>query len=317
MAGLKRARERGQLLVVASVAFAVILIALALAANTAVYGNVHVAQTDSGSFEERTALQYESDSDRGISALLPLIVEDGEDPGDTLGEEAGLWETLTQSEYARDGVATDVSVDPGVVQDRIVHDNETRAFNNSDDEPDWDVVNNVTDDVVYKMTIGNESLADGENDEFTINVNEGNWTLSAFSTAESEIVVEIRDGTGGTEQYKTNRSSVRIDVANGIFNVTGDQEEFTSFIDDDDVEADYDIRYENGNNANGTYHLFEGTLDIENLEVVSGNYATGAEESPRVVDQVASAEITVNYRSTELRYQNTIEVQGGVYDDDE
>lgn len=315
MATLTGAKDRGQLLIVASVAFTVVLIALALALNTAVYSDVHVAQTDSGSFEERSALQYEDSAQRGVATLLPLTAEDTS-LENKLQREAELWENLTRVQLARDGVATNISVEKGEVQNRIVHDNESRVFGNKEGNASWTVVESVTDEVVYQMTIQNDSLKklDNGTDVFTLEVTGGNgssWSLSAFTTNESEIVVEIN----GTRQYETNQSSLQIDIANGIFNETGDREEFVSFVEDVDVASPYDIEYSNADNVTGTYYLFEGTLEDgkKNLTYDDNNYKD--EGSPRVTEQIGSATVTVNYRSPELRYRNTVEAVAGVYDE--
>lgn len=312
--------DRAQLLVVASVGFAVILIALALALNTAVYSDVHVPQTDSGSFEERSVTGYENGVERGIAALLPLTAEN-ETETELLARlrgEGDRWENLTRSQYARDGVATNISIrgDDVSYQDRIVHDNRSRAFENRTGAADWSPVSNVSDDVVFRVTVTNETLAAEENDTFALEVTGdggGSWSLSVFSTAESEIVAEINGNE--SRRYATNDSTLRIDVANGVFDETGDGEGFTSFVDSGNVAGPYDLRYRNATNASGTYYLFEAALEesAASLAVDGDDYVD--EGSPRVDLQIGAVTVDVGYRSPELRYRTDVRAVAGEIDE--
>lgn len=292
--------DRGQLLIVASVGFAIVLIALALALNTAVYSDVYVSQTDRGSFEERSATQYQDSVERGIGTILPVTGEDASQTElrNNVSAEIERWENLTRSQYTRDGVATNLTLLGVTYQDRIVHDNRTRAFTNETDTPEWTVASNMTDRAEYQLTVRNESLAPTASDAFTLEAtgNTDSWTLSAYSTAENEIAVDI----DGTQQYTTNRSVLQIDVADGVFNETGESEEFTSFV--DDLDAPYEIRYRNADNVTGTYYLYDDdlTVDESNYEDVG---------SPRVDQQVGTATVAVSYRSPSLWYQTDIRAE--------
>lgn len=290
--------DRGQLLIVASVGFAIVLIALALALNTAVYSDVHVSQADTGSLEERSATQYQHSVERGIATILPVTGENATESEleGTLKQEVELWENLTKSQYARDGVATNLTLAGVTYQDRIVHDNESRPFESGADTTDWTVASNATDATEYQLTVRNDSLASSDTDAFTLEVvgdSNNNWTLSAYSTASSEIAVDIN----GSQQYTTDQSSLQVDVATGVFNETGETEQFTSFV--DDLDAPYEIQYTNADNVTGTYVLYD-----DDLTVTDSNY--GDVGSPRVDLQIGSATITVDYHSPALRYRNDV-----------
>ena len=310
MADLDRETDdRAQLLIVAAVGFAIILIALALTLNTAVYGNVHVSQADSSSFDERDVKGYEKSVQRGLATVLPLTAANKTQVRDTFEEEVELWENLTRDQYIRDDVATGVSVANVTSQDRIIQDDRNRTFEDQSGNPGWSVVSNVSEDVRVQMTIRNGSLATNERSSFTLEVsgaNGGSWNLSASSTNSTDIVVEI-NGTN-TRQYTANTSSVQIDVANGVFNETGDRETFESFIRDDAIQSPYELRYENADNVTGTYELVDDTLDID-----ENNY--GKTGSPRVDAQIVAATVTARYQSPELTYRSVVRVSVGETDE--
>lgn len=298
--------ERGQLLIVAAVGFTIVLIALALALNTAVYGDVHVSQTDSSSFEESTATQYQNSAQRGITALLPVTAENEtrDELLDRFEEEVKLWKNLTRDQYLRDGVATSVElVDVTQQNRRIIQDDSDRSFENRTGNPDWTVVSNLSADSSFQMTIRNELLATDENDSFTFEaVEDGSsfWTLSAYSTNKSEIVVDIND----TRQYSTNESTLQIDITEGVFNDTGEEVSFHSFVDEDSVEPPYDeLRYTNADNVTGTYELVG-----DNLVVDEKHYNEIG--SPRIDSQIVAASATISYQSPELTYRTEVHVGG-------
>lgn len=300
--------DRAQLLIVAAVSFAIILIALALALNTAVYGDVHVPQTDSGSVEERGATQYQDSVRRGVTALLPVTGENEteSDLRERFEGEMERWENVTRAQYASDGVATGVSVVNVTYQRRAVQDDGNRTFENATGRTEWTVASNVSESLSYQLTISNESLATDDNATFALEAtgaNGGSWTLSAFSTNDTDIVVEIN----GSRAYATNGSSLRIDVANGTLYDEGSQAAFGSFVDDESVDAPYELRYVNADNVTGTYELVDGDLNV-----TEANYnETG---SPRVDPQIGGATVTVRYQSPELTYRTEVRVFAGETD---
>lgn len=302
--------SRGQLLIITAVTFAIVLIALALALNTAVYGNVHVSQTDGSSFEEQSATQYQESVRRGVTTLLPVVGNNETEANlrDRFAAEVALWENLTRSQYTRDGVATSVTVDNVTHKEwTVVQENQSRTFENRSGSSEWPVVSSVSENLTFNMTVQNDSLAFGENGSFAleaIGANGSSWTLSAFSTNDSEITVEIN----GYEEYASNESSVQIDLVNGTFDDTGGQTTFTSDTFVAALDSPYELRYENAGNVTGSYELVD-----DELEVDAENYnETG---SPRVDTELRKATLTVGYQSPALTYRTEIHVFGGESDE--
>lgn len=301
--------NRAQLLIVAAVGFAIVLTVLALTLNTAVYGEILASQADNGGHEERGAMQYQDTVQRGISGLLPIDAgnESGYDEVEARFEDdVARLDELTSAEYARDEVATTVSVTNVTFESWIVQNNASRTFQNQSGAPAWRLATDVSAVDTFEMTVQSDDLAptdDCASDDkcFTLRVTGGNgtvWEMFVYTSAGDghEIIVD------GDVQKKTNDSSLTIDLVNGgLF----DSE---TFVEDDTIDPPYTMVYGDTHNVTGTY-----TLNVTGKAGVDED-DFGATGSPRVDFHIVSATASLSYRSPQLFYRTERPVTPGEND---
>ncbi|QLD87092.1 hypothetical protein HWV23_15630 [Natronomonas halophila] len=309
-----RRRDRGQLLIITAISLAILLVLMALALNTAVYGVIHAGGADDDLREERSAVRYEDDVRRGIAGLIPAVDETTDGDYDThrmnLSRAVANWSHVAGRQEVTDGVATNASLAEARFETDVVHDNESRAFTNRSDAANWAVADNLSAVDRYEMGIARERLVNtsdcsAEGTCFELTVDGGAWVLTAYRTNQKVV---IRIDAGDTTKCETTNPPVAVNLTNGSFDHADcSGETFTPV--DGESGAPYAIRYANADNVTGTYELRgEGRVDE------SDYHAAGSGASPRVVPRLVGANVTVTYRSPELHYRTTIRVDPGETD---
>ena len=303
-----RSTDRAQLLIIAGVGLALLLVVMAMTLNTAVYGGVHVASTDDSLQEERAAMEYQDAVERGVGGVLPRLSETGEYPDLEAELDAAVLNVTEMVDrlYADDGVATKTSAEP-IFETAVNHSNASRNFTNKGhEETDWIVADNVNKVGEYNMTIHEDELADrgqcASKDEcFNITVNGGDWDMAAWNQSD-DIYVEIT-AEGEKEMFSCHEPQATFDFVNG--NISGcENETFTTFT--DVLDTDYQIRYTGANYVTGTYTLnVDGELDDSDF------YESDSGKSPRIVAELVAADVTVEYRTANLHYSNEFRIKRG------
>lgn len=319
--------SRGQLLVITALALAVLLSALTLTLNTAVFGEVYVAQTDDGLRAEQGALQYQNAVRRGVAGVLPRI-----NNNDSYAEYKRLynateaatrnWSGLAAKEYARDSVATNASLRDVSYRTRIVQ-NESGDFADQSGNTSWTVAEDVSDVHGYDTTVSDDGDALVETGNCTggcfalavEGTNGSTWRLSAHDEDDDDDVdLTVLTANGTSETWDTGTGSVAINVTDGT---TDGGREFTSFRDDPNLDPPYTLTYANANNVSGTYELIvegrlAGTIGVDGT---TGDSRYGTTGSPRLDPRVVAANVTTKYRSADLTYRSEIRVTPGESDD--
>lgn len=312
-----RTGDRGQLILITAVGIAALLVLVALALNTAVVGEIHVSKTDDDLREERVAVEYRDGVRRGVGGALPFVNETTAEYHeleaavvDDFESEIAAWDELARREYAREGAATNASLNRTYLGTYVVHDNESEPFTDRDGNANWTLAENAPAVVAYRMNLSDDDLAqvdDCASEDhggcFHLVVDDGAWELSAYENS-SKVIVEV----DGEKRCETNRSSVPIDITNGSFGVPDCDDGFTTFR--ETVEAPYTLAYAGGDEASGTYELVVG-------EELDRDAYHGPEtgESPRVAPAVVAADVTLVYRSADLTYRTEIQVAPGESDE--
>lgn len=308
-----RASERGQLIIISTLALAILLSLMALALNTAVVGEVHVAQTDDSLRQERNIVQFQDAVRRGVKGLLPPIDEGNLEYDDHVAELQGAigdWTDVANPEYARDAVVTNASLQ-GVTFDTYIVQNESGDFSAQNGSTSWTVAENVSDARGYEMYVSEDRLVEtdsctDESECFSLNVDgaNGTWTLFVYTTPTTSVAVTVESGNG-TEDCTATTSPVLINVSNGTFNEGGSTCEFTGLL-DDDLGPQYTLTYRNTNNVSGTYELIVGGRIVEGT--ISDDPRYGVTGSPRLDPLIDTADVEIRYRSTGVTYRTSIEV---------
>ena len=300
-----RAANRGQLLIIAAVGLAILLVVMALALNTAVFGGVHVAGTDASLHEERAALEYQDAIERGVGGIFPSLRSTGDydELEAVLDQEVANVSGPVDRQFTNDGVATSTSAEP-LFETSVAHNDSTREFTNKTGDSDWALAENVSNVTSYEMEIFEDNLAQvnecaTEDACFTLEVN-GDWQMSVNSTSNNIFII-----VNGNPECSTSNESIQIDLVEG----TGDGDcEFPAFT--EEPYSQYTIEYTNADNSSGTYNLtVDGELDDEDF------YDAGSGASPRLAAELVGADVTIEYRSATLHYTNEVRVWRG--DEDE
>ena len=307
-------RDRGQLLIITAISLAVLLVLMALALNTAVYGVVHAGGADDDLREERNAVRYEDGVRRGVAGLIPTV--DNSTADEPAALEANLsraianWSRVAGRQEARDGVAANASLAAARFETDIIHDDASRAFTNETGETNWTVATEVTDVQGYEMEINRGELVNTSECAagdacFELSVDGGDWALFAYRTNQ-KIVIRV-DDSDGDAKCETTDASVTVNLTDGRFDHADCGETFTPI--EDASEDAYTIRYANADNVNGTYDLrSEGRVDE------SDYHDADSGSSPRFAPRLAGADVLVTYRSPDLHYRTVIRVDPGETD---
>ncbi|WP_096390419.1 hypothetical protein [Halopenitus persicus] len=320
-----RSDDRAQLLIVGAIGIAILLTVLALALNTAVYGEVYVAQTDDNLQDERGAIQYRHSVDRAVTGLIganPGNPPEYDDLESDLRADVDRWNDLTKREHVADDAVTSASITDVTFRSRIVQD-ETKSFATQSDRSNrsnWTVADDVSAVEAFELRVHDDSLASTDDctpggDCFTLEVEGGGgktWRLFANTTASDAGVAVTVESSDGATTCETTESTASVNVTAGTFDDgAGTECSFTSFL-DDDLDPPYTVRYANADNATGTYDLTVGGKIVADTIDADDRYGTSG--SPRIEARIETATVAVEYRSPDLTYRTEFRVEGGADD---
>lgn len=311
--------NRGQLLIVGAVGLAVVLIALTLALNTAVYADVYVGHSGDERHDEREIVRLHEDVERGITGAIfagPVSDRGYDDLKTGVEAEVALLDDNLSHHAALDG--KEVTVDAKEV--RIVShitQNETNEFRPYDDDQahQWTLVERTDAVHAFNMTFDNLSVShqcEGNHCfDLIVNGNEDDtWTLQAVTNADGEKQISITTSDGEVSTHEQTASNVSIDLIEGNISDGDESSTFTPFVDDLDGADGYTIEFASGNNgSSGTYNLtVEGKAEED-------NFAVGEPDaSPRVEPEVVEVSVVVDVHSPRVSVLTEFVIMAG--DDD-
>jgi hypothetical protein len=305
------------LLIIAAIGLAILLTALALALNTAVYAEIHVSETDNSLHEHQEAIQYEESVRRAVAGMIAA------DTGSIFTEthlrtNITTWSNLTDPEYARDSVATNASVVDVTAENRIVQ-NETRTFEDQSNASNWTVASNASAVDGFDAEIQEEHLVettdcDSADECFTLTVEDDDgdtWQMFVYSSTGNQTVeIDVEPAGGNNSHCEAEASSAAVNVTDGVFvEEDGSACTFDTFTEDDQLEPPYTVRYHRAGDVSGTYNLtvtgeiIEGSIGDDNRYGTTG--------SPRIEPRIVAANVSISYRSPDLTYRSQIRVVPG------
>jgi hypothetical protein len=327
VANLRRG-ERGQIILVAAFALAVIFVAMALIVNSAIFTENLASRGETtgsnGALSMRAMVEtnvgdgvaaanrnnYSSESD--LTAAVRASIR-------TISEQTGR-------QSARSGRLVDISYQDERFGERIYQSDSN--FTNGDNDENYQVVGSVG-----RVTDGNgtrafridaTSISASDNDSaFTVRVqdsdittgNENSWRARIWRVDSTTIhvrTIKNDDGTASTEDceiiHDASLPSVRIDVTGGTIDgeecdalataPSGENFHFGAGATDT-----YDISFENAANIEGNFSMVvhpESTLDLAGL-------LSGPESDPALYDVT----VRYSYLTTDLRYETDVRVAPG------
>jgi hypothetical protein len=315
-----RGGERGQLLVIAAIGLAILLVIMTLVLNTAVFGEVYVSQTDDSLQEERGVMQYQESVHRGIGGVIPSIntqYSTYEKLEATLDSEIEQWLALATPAYVRESVTTNATLQ-SVTYETVIHQNESRNFTDQHEQSTWTVAENVSDVAAFTMNVSDEALVEtdecaGGQDCFRLDV-EGSdgdtWRLSVYTPNNHTGIAVTVDSSGGTDNCETTTNATTINITAGWFDETACA--FTPFVDDTNVDAPYTLTYTNAGNVSGVYELTVAGKIVDETIEEDERYDTAT--APAIDARIDGSDVAVQYRSVAVAFKNVIRIRPGESD---
>ncbi|KPN31414.1 hypothetical protein SY89_02160 [Halolamina pelagica] len=304
--------DRGQLLLVGALTLAVMLVALAVLLNAAIYtGNVATRDAGTGAGE---AIEYENEATTMAQASI-----DGVD-GDTYAavrsnftDSVTGWSELAHTHSGASLTSTNLTTVDMTNGSRIAQQTD-RNFTDDNGNSTWTVAED-SHVRAFRLNVTQGDLASSATDAFQVTFNDGTdeWGVFVHSDGSGNVAVTVEDetdtevGDGCTVDPGAD-DRVVVDITAGT--VAGEDCPELRFF----------------GNLSGTYTVgYVDALDGSDNEQVNGTYSlvvdeptsslvTGADEdagAPTVSPALYSADLNVTYRSADLFYQSEFRVAPG------
>ncbi|WP_416841592.1 hypothetical protein [Haloferax sp. DFSO52] len=319
MASLMRNRrdDRGQLLLVGAFILAILLVALAVVLNAAIYTETLAARGNDRA-DVFDTVEYRDDTEHALAGLVDSVNDDAHvsrtaaEANITAGVTA--WDTISAREQAATGRATSVTVTDVDVLTSVSQTNASLSFTNASGTTDWTLFQSVNSTQSSELSVDSATAELDSSNVTTLSVLEDkafyvelnntttSWQVFVFQSpwdVDNATVVVHSEGTFAT--YNVSQSgtdSVDIDLVNGT--VDGTDDLILSSIDGDTV------RFVNGNQAIGTY-----TLVVEDDVASESDYAATADDGPTARAVVTKLDVILRYELPNLEYETPISVTGG------
>ncbi|ELZ71592.1 hypothetical protein C457_06076 [Haloferax prahovense DSM 18310] len=285
--------DRGQLMLVAALAIAVLLVGLALTLNTAIYTeNLATRTTD-------TSLDGAVSHGRTVEAGAGLLLDEANREGGTYGELAGSfdetfgnWSDATATLAAVRGAATNASRVDHVEGTRISQTDATRNFTDGNETTDWTLASGVGVRGV-RFNVSRDSLATSSGSAFELVVDDGtNAVETEVYRNSTRVFVTVEDAGGSRTTCGVAADAgdyVTIDVADGrLDGATCDPLDAVHT----DLDGPVTLSYRNAVQAEGTYELYVNETNATVFD--AAKYAPAGSGSSPVAEQALYA-VNVSY----------------------
>lgn len=321
----RRARDRGQMLLVAAFGVAVMLVALALILNTSIYTE-NIATRGSDISGGKDATRYRAATQTFVEDTI-TVVNYRNNSSDSELENNLRWSVWNYSnmsgrQQALDSIVTDVTVKSRSEGTRIYNTSDGSGnFSNTEGDRNWTAVQSAevrdftieADTLMQKDTTAIGAVVPGNSPVFRINFSAGpdNWyrvyIFEEKGSADLNVTVEGETGGTAVSRDGCSRSSwgstAEIDVTGGT--VEGDRcqpLERVADIKGSSYDVDFNFTKEGSNTIEGNYSLVAETASITS--------------SPPDEDHALySATVHLGYESKRLTMETDIRAAPGEFDD--
>jgi hypothetical protein len=294
-------RSRGQLLLVTGFALAIIIVALVLLLNTAIYSqNLATRGTDVGADE---ALSYRSTVEGSLWPAIETTAHnddaapDRADVEENVTDRVDRFAATASRPYVTHGASADVAVVGVTDGTRLRQTDPGRTVTSSSNLHNWTMVDSTAHVRRFELntTGGLESTADPQNESFRVDVlgSGGNrWSVYVYDDSGATLAVEngtFHDDVCGDVITGPPRVNLAADTVNGV------DCDAMSFA--ENLSPPYEITVVYGNRTEGTYDgIVRGTS-------VPGSRFDSPPNSPYTVPVVFAVETRITYRSASLDYR--------------
>jgi len=331
--------DRGQMIIVLSVALAVMLVTMALLLNTAIFTE-NLATREGDIVGASGALSYEAAAADATGTVLTEVnfEENGtghSDMKDAVERDVANWSDANNRLEATRGRSANVSVAEQFDGVRIVQ-HQDRNFTNESGEKNWTVASNVSGVRKYEMNVTTNDLENttvnpagipiaGGGDPAKIRFNDGGdvWVIQIYNNTtvgvgtNTDVNLTVTD-PGGTAHGPCAADGTR---KRALLNVTAAEWgsepcEPLEFV-FDNLSNDFTITYNDTLNSSdepsieGGYELIVNTSSAVS-SVDSSDYGPeGSSDHPYTTDAIYAVELSVHYETERLRYVTEVTVAPG------
>lgn len=312
--------RRGQLVLVAGLALAVILVAFVLLANTAIFTE-NLATRDNG-VGEHDALGYRSSVVDGVGGIVDRENENAVGSDDYDAVKSNINASISALDEQLRGAAARSAASARInesgltyTEGRLIRQTDaSREFRAANGDADWAVVTDTDGVRAFAMDV--DPLASGSpgslSGVFTIIVNDTSdgteWRVYVYETGGDVVVAVEPDGGSQTQVCAVAGTTVTLDLTAG----TLDGEACSGLDWAAGVTDEYSVKFANGDEAQGTYDLTAaGGSSVFDPTLVNDDPSSG---SPYAADAVYAVDVPVRFQTPELEYAATIRVAPGEHD---
>jgi hypothetical protein len=308
--------DRGQLFLIGALALAVLLIAVALLLNTAIYTE-NLATRSSGvdapemieyqsAAHEHTTTEFSRVNDENVSDATPY-----DDIHSNYTASVDAWDEAAASQRSADGHVAALSLTNTTNGTRIAQD-ESRNFTSADGNVSW-VLAEDAHARNYTMTVEQGSLTDTDlgnllaDGAYHVNFTAGSdvWSVYVYEGATSTVNVTVQDSGTTVGSCQSTATDTTINVTNA--SVNGQPCPSLAFF--DDIGSDYDVSYGNASEVNGTYSL---VVDREISAVEGDDYHDDdSGDSPYVTPVLYAVEFDLAYETPTAYYETDYRIAPG------
>ena len=314
-----RDEDRAQIILITGLTLAVLFVAVVLLLNTVIYTeNLATRGADAGGTE---AIEFRDGTVDDLAGILEREHRNGTaNATDSFLASAERYGRTVSGLRARDGVVADVRVNDSTVEPGyfFAQDETATGFREmtapDGTTTDWTVAGNATETRNFRLTVDSSSLSGSVSGAFTV-VADGtaagtNETWSAsLSDSSGNVSVTVDNGTTTVTETFAPRpdGNHTVDFTAGTVN----GEPFDALVWAEGVQnesgtAPFDIRYENGGEARGTYSFVVDDRD--------GSSPLSDTSRPYVVEGIYGVEVDILHRTPELTYGDVVRLAPGERD---
>ncbi|SNR51120.1 DUF7261 family protein [Halorubrum vacuolatum] len=322
--------ERAQLIIITGLTLAVILVAVVLLLNTAIYTeNLATRGVDAGGTE---ATEFREGTAADVTGLLTRANWSAPDATDDFEDDFDRYAETTAEHRTREGVLA--RIDGELTDGTYIAQEENRTLDPSDDYLDnsgtagdeWTLVEDATRTRSYVLDLQVETelenVTQRESDAFRLHVESDDgdeWTLYVYQLENEDVTVMV-ESEDGTESWTGDGDDVSLDLTGGT--IDGEREEPLAWAAGVEDDADdltgrttYTISYANGDTVSGTYEFI---LDTPDPAAEAGPdeplYDDPTAGSPYAVEAVYDVNLEMRHHTPELRYEDQVRVAPGERD---
>lgn len=302
--------DRGQIILIAGFALAVIFIALALVVNSAIFTEnlATRGETTGGS----DALIERHQVEESVATIAESANNDSTNPSTEIERSVENLSLQGSVQNAESGRITSVDIDPESRVTRLYQENDSRSYVNATGEPDWTLATGPDQFRAVEFNVSTDNLAEVDRPQrdqafnFLVKDASNTWEMFVYQndttdnynvtvSDSGEYTCEISGSTPSFLDIQINTSGLYVDDGS------------STCVKNSVPKPSYNVTsFENGDKANGTYSIaLEGpdTINQTNFD------ETG---SPKADVWIEELEVMYRHETTRLQYVTnfTVEPEG-------